>query len=296
MLIGAYAAGIARCIILADAGSGAAERLGNALAHMRAYTLLGSNILDSRFGSEIEVREMPLSLASGYRIELFRCLEEGLSLPHVIPALPAASELAGKPALIINPETASILSAFHLRGPEESVDSKVLSLSGSVVHRRTVEVPVNMSVRTAIERLGGGVPGGKAMKAVQLGGLAGPFIDPGLLDLTIGSDAVEELCSGIGMGNIEVLDADSRIPDATKEIMAAIQSQSCGKCVFCREGCLQLLTILEDILENKRQPQDLDLLVELSEEMKTACLCDFGRTAPNPVLSGLKLFRGEYEK
>lgn len=294
-LIAAYAVGAARCVVLVEEKTEAVERLRRALNQMRDYNLLGSNILDSRFGCEIGIQAVPRSLTSGQRMEMLRCLEEGQHLPHLVPVFPAISELAGKPVLTIGPEMASVLSGVPLRGPEESGSSRVVSLSGNVVHKCTAEVPVDMSIRAIIENFGGGTAGGKAVKTLQLGGLAGPFIDPAVLDLPIGSDAVEELSSGAGTGSIEVLAADSRMAHATKEIMATIQSQSCGKCVFCREGCLQLLTILEDILENKRRPQDLDLLIELGKEMKTSCLCAFGQMAPNPVLSAIELFRDEYE-
>lgn len=295
MLIAAYAAGTARCVVLVEEKTAAAERLRRALGQMRDYGLLGSGILDSRFDCEIEIRETPRSLTSGQRMEILRCLKEGQRLPHLIPVSTAVSELAGKPVLTIGPEIASALSGIPLNGMEESGSSRVVSLSGSVVHKCTVEVPAGMSIRAIIESFGGGAADGKAMKTVQLGGLWGPFLDPAVLDLPIGSDAVEELSSGAGTGSIEVLGADSGMVHAAKEIMAAIQSQSCGKCVFCREGCLQLLTILEDILENRRRPRDLDLLVELGGEMKTSCLCTFGQMAANPVLSSLNLFRGEYE-
>jgi NADH-quinone oxidoreductase subunit F len=78
--------------------------------------------------------------------------------------------------------------------------------------------------------------------------------------------------------------------------MSYIQAQSCGRCLFCREGSLQILTILEDILNNKGKPDDLDLLTDLGKDIKAACLCAFGRTAPDPVLSSLNLFRNEYDE
>jgi NADH-quinone oxidoreductase subunit F len=296
MLIGAYAVDASRCFIFVENKAEAVKKLRKALDQVRMYNLLGSNILDSTFCSEIDIIEAPASVISGYRIELFRCIEEKQPLPHMVPTFPGASEFAGKPILTVNPEVMSSLSAALRDGMKDSKGSKVVTLSGSVIHQYTVEVPSGMTIQSIIESLGGGVSGGKIIKAVQLGGPAGPFVAPDDLALPIGCNAAGESSDNIGSGSIEVLDADCRIVDTTKSIMAYIQAQSCGKCVFCREGCLQMLTILEDISENKGQPQDLNLLVELGEEMRTACLCAFGRTAPNPVLSSIKLFRVEYEE
>jgi NADH-quinone oxidoreductase subunit F len=296
MLIGAYAAGASRCFIFVEEMTAASRRLRKALGQMKPYNLLCPNILDSGFCSEIEIEEVPSSLLSGHRIELFRCLEENHPLPHMHPSYPAASEFIGKPVLMANPEIMSSLSAILCDAMKACRESKIVTLSGIVTHKYTVEVSPEMTIRSIIDNFGGGVSNGKAIKAVQLGGPAGPFIGPNTLDLPIGCDAREESISCIGSGTIEVLDADSSIVDATRNSMSFIQTQSCGKCVFCREGCLQMLTILEDISENKGHRQDLDLLIELGEEMLHACLCDFGRAAPNPVLSSIKLFRTEYEK
>jgi NADH-quinone oxidoreductase subunit F len=147
-------------------------------------------------------------------------------------------------------------------------------------NKRTVEAPKGASIGVLIYEF----VGGKAIKAVQLNGPAGMIISP------------DELDSAIESHSVEVIDADSNMLDAITNIMAYIQSQSCGKCVFCREGCIQILTILEDIAENKGKPQDLDLIIELGEQMKISSLCDFGRSAPNLVLSGIRLFRSDLEK
>ena len=178
----------------------------------------------------------------------------------------------------------------------ENRNSKVVTLSGSIIHKYTVEVPHGMKIRNIVDRIGGGVSNGKGIKTVQLGGPYGFFIVPDDLDLAVDCDASDESRSSIGSGTVEVFDSGSSILETTKDLMAYIQAQSCGKCVFCREGCGQMLTILEAISENKRKPQDLDLLVELGEEMRNGCLCGFGRAAPDPVLSSIKLFRNEYEK
>jgi NADH-quinone oxidoreductase subunit F len=293
LLISAFAIGATRCLIYIEEGSEAAGRLSKALDQARAYKLLGSNILDSQFCLDIQIKETPASLLSGHRIELSRCAEEKQPQPHMLPTCPDTSDFMGKAVLFVNPETMSSLSAVLMDGKKDDMATKVVTLSGSIDHKWTVEVPHGMTIRSIIERLGG-VSAGKTIKAAQLGGPSGPFMAPDALDLRVGCDMEEESRSSIGSGTIDVLDADSSIVDRAKQVMAYIQTQSCGKCVFCREGCLQMLTILEDISENRRHPQDLDLLAELGEEMRTACLCEFGRSAPNPVLSSIRLFREEF--
>jgi NADH-quinone oxidoreductase subunit F len=296
MLICAYAAGATSCFILVEENLIAGRRLRKALDQMSAHNLLGSNILDTEFCAEIKIEEMPESLTTGYRIELFRCLEEKQPLPHVHPGWPAAGELIGKTVFTASPEAMSRLSAIFRNDAMECSESRVVTLSGSVAHKCTVEVSPEMTVRGIIENFGGGASNGKAIKAIQIGGPAGRFIGPDALDLSIGCAGRDEPSSCTYSSSVEVFSADTKIVDAAKDIMAYLQTQSCGKCVFCREGCLQLLTILEDISENRCRPQDLDLLIELGEEMLNACLCDFGRAAPNPILSSIRLFNSEYEK
>jgi NADH-quinone oxidoreductase subunit F len=106
---------------------------------------------------------------------------------------------------------------------------------------------------------------------------------------------MKETGSIIGSGTMEVFDSDSCAVEMTKDALSYIHAQSCGKCVFCREGSYQMADILKDISEHMGKPQDLDLLIDLSEKMKIGCICGLGRTAPNPVLSSIKFFRNEYD-
>jgi NADH-quinone oxidoreductase subunit F len=296
MLISAYAAGASRCYLFVEEKANSVNRLRKALDQMKAYNLLGSNILNSRFHSEIEILEMPETVISGHRVELFRCIAENQVLPHILPAHPASGLFSEKSVLVVNPESMSNLSAVLGNGVDFSQGSKVVTLTGSIAHHRTLEVSHGTTIQNIIDSLGGGVSKGKTIKAVQLGGPSGAFFAPNALNHAIGCNAFDESFSSIGSGTIEVIDSHSSILNTTKDIMAYLQAQSCGKCVFCREGCLQMLTILEDISENKSRTRDLDLLVELGNEMQTSSLCDFGRTAPNAVLSGIELFRNDYEK
>ena len=297
LLIGAYASGASRCYLLVEEKTDAVPRLRKALDQMRTFTLLGSNILNTRFHSEIEILQVAETVLAGYQVEWLRCMDESRIPPHILPAHPVSGALSGKRALVVNPEAmASLAAVLGEEGIDADQGSKVITLTGSVAHPCTVEVPHGMTMQNIIDSFGGGISEGKSIKAVQLGGPSGYFIAPDALDYAVGCDASDESYSSIGSGTIEVLDSDACIVTATKDIMAHLQAQSCGKCVLCREGCLQLLTMLEDISAKKARPQDLDLLAELGEEMKQASLCDFGRTAPNAVLSSIELFRDEYEK
>jgi NADH-quinone oxidoreductase subunit F len=147
-----------------------------------------------------------------------------------------------------------------------------------------------------VNEIGGGTIGRKAVKAAKLGGPAGVFIAAGQFDNSLKCVVDEESNSNFCLGSIEVFDSDTCMVNAAKEIVSYIQAQSCGRCSFCREGSLQMLTVLEDIAEHKGRPQDLELLTDLGTAMKTACLCAFGRAAPDPVLSSIKLFRSEYDE
>jgi len=304
MLISAYAVGASHCIVCVNAEHGLAiKRLRKALEQMRVYGLLGHNILDSNFSSEIEIKEVPSSFVSGEETALLRCLEEKQVMPYLRPPYPAIHGLADKPTLINQLETLSNVSAIFQNGSqwyssfgtEQSKGTKVITLSGKVVHQYTVEVPFGTTLRSIVEDIGGGVLSGKNIKAVQFGGPTGAYFNADSLDIQVDYKTMEEAGSIIGSGTVEVFDSDSCAVEMTKDIISYIHTQSCGKCVFCREGSYQMSDILKDISEHLGKPQDLDLLIELGEEMKIGCICGLGRTAPNPVLSSIQLFRKEYE-
>jgi NADH:ubiquinone oxidoreductase subunit F (NADH-binding) len=224
-------------------------------------------------------------------------------MPYIRPPYPATSGFAGKPTLINNVETLSNVSAIFQKGPEwissfgteQSRGTKVITLSGSSLHKYTVEVPFGTTLKRIVKDIGGGVSEGKTIKAVQLGGPTGIYFDADSLDIPVDYGMIKEIIFIIGSGTIEVFDSDSCAVEMTRDNISYIQTQSCGKCVFCREGSYQMSEVLKDISEQMGKPQDLDLLMQLGEEMKTGCNCGLGQTAPNSVLSSIKLFRKEYE-
>ncbi len=304
MLIAAYAVGAARgCICVNARYERAIKRLRKALERMREYSLIGNNILDSNFSSEIEIREEADLLVSGEETALLRSIEGKQAMPYVRTVYPATSGLYGKPTLINNLETLSNVSAIFQNSPEwyssfgteRSRGTKVITLAGSVAHKYTVEVPFGTTLQSVIMGIGGGVPNGKNIKAAQFGGPTGAYFDAGSLNTGIAFETMEEAGSIIGSGVVEVFDSDSCAVEMARAVSYYIQTQSCGKCVFCREGSYQMSTILKDISEYRGRPQDLNLLAELGEAMATGCICGLGTTAPNPVLSSIRLFGNDYE-
>ena len=304
LLIGAYAVGASRCFVAVNEEyTIARKRLETALDQMKEYSLLGENILDSSFDCEIEVMAVEGSLVVGEETALLRSLEKKQAMPYVRPPYPATKGFAGKPTLIHNIETLSNVSALFQNegvwdpaiGTEKSKGTKVITITGDAIHKYTIEVPFGTTIRHIVEDIGGSVSKGRGIKAVQLGGPTGAFFSVDSMDIPLDYETIVQAGAMIGSGTIRVFEDSSCAVEITNDIMTYVQSQSCGKCVFCREGTFQMSDILKDISEEKGKPQDLDLLMELGEAMKIGCICGLGRTALNPVLSSIKLFRDEYD-
>jgi len=304
ILIGAFAVGAGHGFVCINSEYGnAVERLQKALKQMRAYGLLGEKILDSKFKFDIEIKEVESSLISGEETALIRSLENRQAMPYLRTTYPAIRGLNDKPTLINNAETMSHVPAIFQNSPawysgigtEQSRGTKVITLSGDVAHKYTVEVPFGMTLRTLVQDIGGGVLNGKGIKAVQFGGPTGAFFAADSLDIPVSYETVEEDGSIMGSGTVQVYDSDSCAVEMAGDVMSYLQAQSCGKCVFCREGTYQIADILNDISENKGKPEDLDMLIELAEGMKNGSICGLGLTAHTPVLSSIRLFRSDYE-
>ncbi len=304
MLITAYAVGAGHCIIVADnRWTAGIARITKALEQIRRYGLTGEAILGSSFSCEVEIREAAPSLVAGDETALLRFLEGKQTMPALRPSNDEFLRLLERPCLVDTVETAAKVSAlfrdapawFAASGEDAAGGTRILTLSGDVRHAYTVEVPLTTTIGTIVEEIGGGVAAGRYIKAVQIGGPTGSFLGPDELDLSIESVSVDETGSGSWSASIEVFDTERCAVEMTEERMVYLQAQSCGKCVFCREGTLQMADILGSIAGQGGTSQDPDLLRELGEAMRTGCICAVGRTAANPVLSSLKLFRHDYD-
>jgi len=281
----------------------ALARVENAIRVCRERGILGPRVLGSDFDFDVEVRLGAGAFVCGEETALIHSIEGKRGQPRVRPPYPAESGLWGKPTVINNVETLSNVPVVFLYGPQwfasvgtaKSGGTKVFALAGKVRHTGLVEVPMGTTLRHVVYEIGGGVRGGKKLKAIQTGGPAGGCIPAQHLDTPVDYDTLMSLGSIMGSGGMIVMDEDDCMVDIAKYFLTFSQDESCGKCTPCREGTMRMLEIVERITEGKGEPADLDRLERLANLVRKASLCGLGRAAPNPVLSTLRFFRHEYE-
>jgi len=281
----------------------AVKRLGIAIHQAREYGLLGKNILGTGFDFDVDIYQGAGAFVCGEETALMRSIEGKRGMPRPRPPFPAIKGLWEKPTILNNVETLASIAQIMLNGgrwyasvgTEGSKGTKVFALSGDVNNIGLVEIPMGTSLRKLIFDIGGGVPGKKKFKAVQLGGPSGGCVPEQHLDTLVDYEAIAKVGAIMGSGGAIVMDEDTCMVDMARFFMDFVQDESCGKCTPCREGTRRLLQILEKICEGRGEPADLETLEELSAIIKEASLCGLGQTGPNPVLSTLRYFRDEYE-
>jgi NADH:ubiquinone oxidoreductase subunit F (NADH-binding)/(2Fe-2S) ferredoxin/NAD-dependent dihydropyrimidine dehydrogenase PreA subunit len=304
MIIGAKAIGAAAGFIyVRNEYPLAVERLGLALRQAREYGLLGRDILGTGFDFDIQIKRGAGAFVCGEETSLLASIEGRLGEPRPRPPYPAQSGLWGKPTCINNVETWANVAPIISRGAKwyagigtpTSKGTKVFSLVGKINNTGLVEVPMGITLREIIYEIGGGIPGGKAFKAVQTGGPSGGCIPVDKIDLPIDYESLSAAGSMMGSGGMVIMDEDTCMVDIARYFLEFTHDESCGKCTPCREGTKAMLDILTRITEGKGCPEDLVMLEDLAQAIKDTALCGLGKTAPNPVLTTLRYFREEYE-
>lgn len=281
----------------------AVKRLRKAIADAEKLGLLGENILGSGFNFRIHIKEGAGAFVCGEETALIASIEGQRGMPRPRPPFPAVSGLWGCPTIINNVETLANLAPIILNGgawfksygTETSPGTKTFALAGQVSHTGLVEVPMGMTLRDVVFKIGGGLRDGKRYKAVQIGGPSGGCLTEEHLDLPLDYDELIKVGAMVGSGGLVVMGHDTCMVEVAKFFMGFVQNESCGKCVPCREGTRRMLELLTKITEGKGTPEDLALLEELALIVKDGSLCGLGKTAPNPVLTTLRYFRHEYE-
>ena len=180
-------------------------------------------------------------------------------------------------------------------GTAGSKGTKIFSLVGKINNTGLVEVPMGTKLREIVFDIGGGIPGGKKFKAIQTGGPSGGCIPEKYLDMGVDFDELTKIGSMMGSGGMIVMDEDNCMVDVAKYFTNFLVSESCGKCVPCREGVRRMRDILVDITEGRGQEGDVALLEKMATAIIDGSLCALGNSAPNPVLSTIRYFRDEYE-
>ena len=305
MIIGAYAIEATGGVIYCRAEYPLAiKRLEIAIEQARKKGYLGKNILGIQgFNFDIYIKEGAGAFVCGEETALIASVEGLRGMPRKRPPFPAASGLWKKPTNINNVETFANIpwiitngaKEYAKYGTEKSKGTKVFALAGKIKRSGLVEVPMGMSIRDVIFKLGGGIQGDKRFKAVQMGGPSGGCIPEHLADIPIDYDSVNSTGAIMGSGGMVVMDETTCMIDVAKFFLDFTQKESCGKCTFCRVGTKRMLEILTRITEGKGVESDIDMLEDLSYQIKESSLCGLGQTAPNPVLTTLKYFRDEYE-
>ena len=281
----------------------AAQRLRKAIKDAERAGLLGSRVLDSSFSFRIDIRIGAGAFVCGEETALLASIMGRRGQPRIRPPYPAEAGLWGCSTLINNVETfgniPSIFSigpqAFNAIGNGKSHGTKVFALCGEVVNNGLIEVPMGIPLREIVFEIGGGLANGAAFKAAQTGGPSGGCIPAEKLDTPVDYENLQALGSIMGSGGLIVMGEQSCMVDVARFFMEFCLDESCGKCVPCRTGTVEIYRLLSRICNGSASQRDLQTLEQLCQMVKDTSLCGLGAAAPNPVLSTLCWFRAEYE-
>jgi bidirectional [NiFe] hydrogenase diaphorase subunit len=304
MAIAAYAVGASQAYIYVRGEYPLAiHRLETAIKQARKLGVLGSQIFDSPFNLRIDLRIGAGAFVCGEETALIASVEGKRGTPRSRPPYPAEKGLWDAPTLINNVETFANVPPIITRGADwfagigtpKSKGTKVFALAGKIRYTGLVEVPMGISLRTIVEDLGGGAPDGGTIKAVQTGGPSGGCIPAELLDTPVDYESLQQLGSIMGSGGMIVMDQTTNMVEVARFFMEFCMDESCGKCIPCRVGTVQMHHMLSRIVEGQAGAEDVHLLETLCDMVKHTSLCGLGQSAPNPVLSTLRYFRQEYD-
>jgi NADH-quinone oxidoreductase subunit F len=303
LIIGGYAIGATEGYIYARAEYPIAiRRLKIAIKQAQERGFLGDNILGTGLKFNLHIKEGAGAFVCGEETALIESIEGHRGMPRIRPPFPAVRGLFGKPSNINNVETFANIgwiirkgaSAFAAFGTEQSKGTKVFALAGKVKRGGLVEIPIGMTIKEVVFDIGGGTRSGKPFKAVQMGGPSGGCIPAEKMDTVIDYAALAETGAIMGSGGMIVMDDDNCMVDIARYFLNFTQSESCGKCTFCKIGTKRMLEILERITNGKGEDGDIEKLETLSHQIKANALCGLGQTAPNPVLTTIRYFKDEY--
>ncbi|SHJ41319.1 complex I 51 kDa subunit family protein [Parasporobacterium paucivorans] len=278
--------------------------LENALDSARKSGILGKNILGSDFSFDIEMRSGAGAYVCGEETALFESIEGKRGEPRTRPPYPGTYGLFGLPTVLNNVETlanigpifANGVDWFRSIGSENSPGTKLFTVTGNVHRRGVFEFPMGTNLKDIIYEVCGGIAGGKELLAVQTGGASGAIIRPSQIDIPLDIDHVASSGGRLGCGTIFVIDDSNCVLDIVKNTLEFFTNESCGKCIPCREGGVQLLKLIKKISEGRGSVIDIDTMMDLSNTMRETALCGLGHSTPVPVLTSIANFRDSYDR
>jgi NADH-quinone oxidoreductase subunit F len=287
----------------------AAEGLERAIADAERQGYLGDKIFGGDYGLRITVHRGAGAYICGEETALLESLEGKLGQPRVKPPFPASVGLYNKPTVINNVETLANVPLIIERGASwyaklgtaKSTGPKVFCLSGHVNRPGNYEAPFgSISFRDLIFDLGGGIRGGKKLKAILPAGASSFVVNPAanekVLDAKLDFDSLQPFGSALGSASVIVMDEDTCMVWMAKKTSHFFEHESCGKCTPCREGTYWMARLLDRIEAGAGLPDDVDLLADVATQIQGRTLCPLGDFSTAPVGSSVKAFREEYER
>jgi NADH:ubiquinone oxidoreductase subunit F (NADH-binding)/(2Fe-2S) ferredoxin/NAD-dependent dihydropyrimidine dehydrogenase PreA subunit len=303
LIIGGFVIGAGRGFVYVRAEYPlAVERLGKALEQAREYGLLGENILGTGFSFDIEIRIGAGAFVCGEETALMNSIEGRRGEPRQKPPFPFQVGLWGAPSIINNVETLANIPAIIIKGAAwfsaygvgKSRGTKVFALAGDIVNSGIIEIPMGMTLRNIIFKMGGGMKDNKAFKAVQSGGPSGGCLTAEHLEVSVDYESLSAMGAIMGSGGLIAMDENTCLVDTARYFMEFVQDESCGHCVPCRNGTKRMLELLLKITSGRGELSDIDELSALAATVNQTAMCQLGQTAPNPVLTTLRYFKDEY--
>jgi NADH-quinone oxidoreductase subunit F len=280
------------------------EIIRDALEEARRSGLAGANILGRGWSLPIVVHRGAGAYICGEETALLESLEGKRGQPRSKPPFPAISGVYASPTLINNVETLATVpkiielggKAYAKIGVENSAGTRVFSLSGDVVNGGNYEVELGTSLRELIYDIGGGIPGGRELKAIIPGGSSVPVLSAAEVDTALDFDAMSQAGTMLGSGAVIVIDERACMVQLGLRVAQFYMHESCGKCTPCREGTRWMVQLLHKIDEGEASQRELDLLLNVCDRILGNCLCPLGDAAAMPVASYVAKFRDEYQQ
>ena len=274
-----------------------------AIAEAYAKGWLGKNIQGTGFDFECFTHTGAGAYECGEESALLESLEGKRGIPRIRPPFPAVAGAWQCPTVLNNVETFSAVPAIIRDGGEKFANygtpknggTRLLCISGHVNKPGVYEVALGFNMLRAIDEFGGGMRGGKKLKAVVPGGSSCPMLRAEECDLPMDYDSLAKAKSMLGSGGMVVMDENTDMVKVALRIMKFYAHESCGWCIPCREGTTWLKKLLTRFDEGRGQSTDIDLIDEVAKNMLGRTFCPLGDAAALPTISVVEKFRGEFE-